>query len=479
MKATVLPFLILSLLSVNLACSGKQKKQQQNHTVIGNSQSQTLSKLPSWVRTKPQMRGFYVGVGQARILPGSNDHVQAARQIALKDLASEIQVNIASTSILARMETDFRFRESYMSEIRAKTELELENFEVYDTFENEQIYAIMYRLDRDAYWARIRARRDQALSRAWQAVLDGRDAWNNGDVPNALSRYVSGMMELEPFFDQELQFMSPEGSVDMSALLMGEISTMLSSLRLDMAPERMELMAGQSTTNSPVEITATIRTRNGERIPAHSLPLRWISSANTRSGASATRPISGDRNTNSRGIASANPPTVSPEESLLLSALAEPASWMEKTEIPAFIQTYLNGFTRNAQCRITFRKPIIHLNALELILGNPAAFMSVTTTVQQYLEQHGFRIVRNPEEADILFEVIAETEKGTSQGGIFIAFGRVQLTARRVADQQVIFNALLERLKGADLSFEAAARRAFTSNREEIQKEMDRFLLGD
>jgi len=479
MKAFVYSILACSFLFSSVACTGKKKREAQTQINVGNPQSPALSKLPAWVRTKPQMRGYYVGVGQARILPGNNDHVQAARQIALKDLASEIQVNIASTSILARMETDSRFRESYMSEIRAKTELELENFEVYDTFEGDQIYAIMYRLDRDAYWARIRARREQALTRAWQAVLDGREAWNNGDAPNALARYVSGMMELEPFFDQELRFMSPEGSVDMGALLMGEISTMLSSLRLDMNPERMELMAGQSTTNNPIEVTASVRTRSGERIAAHSLPLRWISSASTRSGASATRPIAGDRTTNARGSASANPPAVSPEESLNLSAMASPAEWLNETNLPSFIQTYLNGFTRNAQCRITFRKPVIHLNALELILGNPAGFMSVTTTVQQYLEQHGFRIVRNPEDADILFEVIAETEKGAAQGGIFIAFGRVQLTARRVADQQVIYNAILERLKGADLSFEAAARRAFTSNREEIQKALDGFLLGE
>ena len=115
-------FLLLAFATLAfVGCSSKKATAE----VAGKTDSPTLQRLPSWVTSKPMMPGYYVGVGTSRIRPGNQDHIRAAREIALKDLAGEIKVNISSSSILARFESNYRMQEHYMSEIRAKTNLDL------------------------------------------------------------------------------------------------------------------------------------------------------------------------------------------------------------------------------------------------------------------------------------------------------------------------------------------------------------------
>jgi hypothetical protein len=134
------------------------------------------------------------------------------------------------------------------------------------------------------------------------------------------------------------------------------------------------------------------------------------------------------------------------------------------------------GFTKTATARMSYEKPTIFLSVQESNLGQPVGFPQVSLTVRQFLEKNGFQVLSDTTRADLVFEVTASTEAGTQQGGIFIAYGTLQMKATRIKDQQVIFTQILERLKGADLNYEAAGRKAFSTNRDEILKRLERFL---
>ena len=460
---------MLGIFSLILASCASKKATQQ---VTGRTDTPTLQRLPSWVTSKPMMPGYYVGVGTSRIRPGNQDHIRAAREIALKDLAGEIKVNISSSSILARFESNYRMQEHYMSEIRAKTNLDLEDYEQVEVHEENGLYAVLYRLNRDAYWAKIAARRNQAMEKAWQAISEARIAWDQGEIQNSLYRYVVAIEILQPHMDQELSFRSPEGTVDLGTLIPTDMATMLGSISLQMNPATLVIRTG---TAPAITILATVRNRAGQIQPARGLPIQWRTQFSAGKTAGNVN-ISGENQTDQLGQAQAKPPAIVKEETLVIAAEATPSRWDFQTNIPQFLSNYLMGFTKTATARMSYEKPTIFLRATETNLGQPVGYPQVTLTVRQFLEKNGFQILSDSTRADLLFDLLATTEAGTQQGGIFIAYGTLHMKAIRRSDQQVIFTQILERLKGADLNFEAAGRKSFSTNRDEILKRLERFL---
>ena len=53
--------------------------------------------MPDWVRQRPVSSLYYIGIGRAD--KTDKDYMQLAKQNALKDLASELKVQVSSNSL--------------------------------------------------------------------------------------------------------------------------------------------------------------------------------------------------------------------------------------------------------------------------------------------------------------------------------------------------------------------------------------------
>ena len=68
---------------------------------------------PDWVKQHPVSGLSYIGIGMAEISEG--DYQQKAKQNALSDLVSEIQVVIAANSLLNTLEDDGNVKQTVLS----------------------------------------------------------------------------------------------------------------------------------------------------------------------------------------------------------------------------------------------------------------------------------------------------------------------------------------------------------------------------
>ncbi|MCT4624071.1 MAG: LPP20 family lipoprotein, partial [Schleiferiaceae bacterium] len=71
----------------------------------------TVAPAPNWVKQKPIESPYYSGIGMA--IKSSPDYLAIAKNNALNDLASEISVQIKSSSVLYQVENNDRFREEF------------------------------------------------------------------------------------------------------------------------------------------------------------------------------------------------------------------------------------------------------------------------------------------------------------------------------------------------------------------------------
>jgi hypothetical protein len=148
-------YLLFFLLTLS-ACSSTKKAQQ---TVIENPR-------PEWVQSKPFNSTYYYGIGNVNTRINISDYQQIAKNKALEDLASEIEVTIDAQSVLHQKETNIAFIENYEATTRVDVQNNLSDYEVVDSWNNENEYWILYRLSKEEYRRIETAKRLNAINKA-------------------------------------------------------------------------------------------------------------------------------------------------------------------------------------------------------------------------------------------------------------------------------------------------------------------------
>ena len=128
---------------------------------------------PDWVKQHPVSGLSYIGIGMAEISEG--DYQQKAKQNALSDLVSEIQVVIAANSLLNTLEDDGNVKQTFAESIRTEARAEIENFRLVDSWRSDNEYWVYYELNKDDYAALVAARRQKA-------IRNGFDFWYKGHI---------------------------------------------------------------------------------------------------------------------------------------------------------------------------------------------------------------------------------------------------------------------------------------------------------
>ncbi len=447
-----------------LACKST-KQHIPDKTSSTSSDPFEKGTLPAWVKARPMDGSHYYGVGSAILIPGSSAHFDEARNQALHQIAGEIQTKIESKSLLTRFESDTRLRENYFTEIKAKVNLQVEAYEKVDDATSGSRYYVLYRLNRAEYWRKIEEARSAAIQRAAALVKHGDDLLNQGLLLPGMQSLFQALKLLEPYADKQLMAQINGQNKDLAEWIANLMSKVLTGLSLELNPKVLELSIASEEQDALISVSA-----QWNEIPAANLPVAWRLSF---SGTNTTREVPGEPTTNASGIAQLRLPEISRESALVVSAQTSPLEWFHDSIVPAYTKNYLLGFTRSATARVTMRKPRVFLQVAESNLGKSPDYPIVQLMVQEYLEKHGFILVSDANSAEVNMEVESSTAVGTQQGGIYIAYATLTFRAIRIKDNKPLFNKVLERLKGADLSFQAAGRRAIASNREEILKALD------
>jgi hypothetical protein len=150
---------LFSLLSILLLLAGCSSTKKVQNAALENPR-------PEWVLSKPFNSTYFYGIGSANTMVHGSDFQQIAKNKALEDLASEIEVNIAAQSVLSQKETNVAFIENYEATTRIDVKNSLSDYEVVDTWTNDTEYWVLYRLSKEEYQIIESAKREKAISKA-------------------------------------------------------------------------------------------------------------------------------------------------------------------------------------------------------------------------------------------------------------------------------------------------------------------------
>ncbi|MDL2261877.1 LPP20 family lipoprotein [Bacteroidales bacterium OttesenSCG-928-I21] len=202
----------------------------------GKNLSDKYTTKPDWVLAKPQTSSYYVGVSSAPkkgYSPG--EYIQSAQQKALADMAASISVTIESSSVLSRIEDNYKLYENFSSEINATTNQSLENYELVSSWEDENYYWVYYRLSKNVYKEQKERKKQQILSESKNKLRQADDLLAKGSYYSAFQFYADAFNVLKPYLGESTQTEINGKSEDLGNYIFTKLAEFINDISIKFA----------------------------------------------------------------------------------------------------------------------------------------------------------------------------------------------------------------------------------------------------
>lgn len=159
---------------------------------------------PNWVLNKPNNSDYYTGIGVTAKTGDINQYKQTAKNNALKDLVSEISVNISNSSFLYKLSVNDNMKETYDSKTFVTTNEYIEGYELLSSFGDENNYWVYYQLSKKKFQELKKSRIQKALSNALAKYDNAINLKAKFQYLNALILLIKAVEDIKPYLSELL-----------------------------------------------------------------------------------------------------------------------------------------------------------------------------------------------------------------------------------------------------------------------------------
>lgn len=220
------------------------------------------AKVPEWVQSTPQNSFYYWGIGVCEL--SDVNYREVAKREALEEITQQISVKVESNSFMSMTEIDLVSHEDYQKQIQASSQVYLEDLQIFDTYQDKKKYYICYRLNKEEYKAKVKAKSLEIAKSAYDYLQKAREAETDGNLTAAISYYLKGLEEVESWLFMDLSYMAENVPVE----LYSGYTSVFDGLSLSLLPESTTLHNLRAVN---VEIVAVLHKNN---IPIQNIPLK-------------------------------------------------------------------------------------------------------------------------------------------------------------------------------------------------------------
>ncbi len=375
--------------------------------VIGTAAAQTSP--PDWVARRPVSSDYYYGIGVAAkdsTGAAAGEHVRAAEQSALSNLAAQISVTVSGELIDRVLEKSGLIERDFESFVKATTEAELSGHELVDTWESDTECWVLYRLSKALYERQQREKRETALALGLDLFAKAKESERDRAIADALLFHLQALQPLQPYLGEALQVEYEGGSIQLGNEIYAALTDLLRALELVPDQAELDVILGRDT-ETPLALTVVYRDEGGGRTPQPGLPIRF----GFREGAGElTEEVRTDR----EGIARTLVTKVSsPEKSQTISACLDLARMIPEEKRSVVIKATVASLpVPSSEFLLSVTGLAVHLTAAESGLSEDGEFPHIEPKLRQALGKYGFFFVADEADADLLVELRAGAREG-------------------------------------------------------------------
>ncbi len=426
--------------------------------------SLTYGGKPEWAEKRPILPGVYVGIGMMQKNQPASTYIEAAKNIALNDIASQITISISSDVLRNVFETNEKLGEEFQSHIRASAKADLEGVQLVDTYEDDEEYWVYLKLSKADYEARRAARIKNAVSISQDLATNGRKSEREGNIAKALGLYARAFIPLEKYLSEPIEAQLDGHSVLLVNELYNSVQTLLGNI---------ELKTDDGTANAkisrplkkPLAFLATLEVPG--KNPIASLP---FTVQFTRGSGDVVHHVVTDRN----GRAQCDVQKITSVERIqTVEATMDLRRLVGSDTLSPVIQTILSSF---APPKLTFTLNVsgvdVFVESNESMFGQKLSENRIEPVLKTHLGENGFAFVNDKSLASLAINVSAQARKGSEIRGLAFAFVSATISVYDLETHREIFKSSLEDVKEGSSSFEKAAYKGFQAIAERTVDEL-------
>ena len=406
---------------------------------------------PDWVSRKPVSNAYYLGVGYSKKNTNEN-YVQSSKQNALDDMISEIKVNISSVSVLNQMDNSEGFSEQYESIIKTTANDDIEGYELFDSWEDEEQYWVYYRLSKAKYRKQKAEKKRNAVDLAADNYIKANQHVRDGDITSGLTLYINGLYKMAPYLGQSDRTLVEGDSILLGNALYNAIQNTLNDIVITSIKDEYSINRRLDKDES---IDVFVKTKR-KNLGIEDFPLKVSFSVGDGS-------IHPEYITNSKGSASVVLSSIrSKEAKQVITVIPDVEKLATSEEDKTKYKLLLQGL-RLPQKELHFQinKPVVYLESIEKKLGETTNSGQIADKMKQVLSSEGFILGRIKDKADLWIEVLSDTDKGKASGSIYITYFNLNINVIDITTGAEIHHARIDRLKAYSLDYERSSQSGY------------------
>ncbi|WP_430816689.1 LPP20 family lipoprotein [Carboxylicivirga sp. RSCT41] len=405
-------------------------------------------KKPDWVKQRPNDPSYYIGIAMVPKQGSAVDYRQAARGAALKQMSSEIKVNISSNSVLQKIETDYQYKESYESKLQASVEQTLEGYEVL-TWESRKEYWVMTRLSKEKYARAKQMKLDKAKMMAGSYLADAQKAIDNYDAYSALNYLAKGAISLKDHLEEDLTYKTVDGTFNVGTRIFGTIQDVFRRIELEPVQSNYQIQFSKRL-EVPIGVNASFMGSTGEKRPLRGFPLKYEFTKGEGT-------LSSQSKTNMDGYTSVSITRLISKRKMQEITAGFDFSDIADAETDEEVKRLLQIFFPQKQMPtagivIEVLKSKAYLISEEKVFGDLDDKGAFTGMLKTELNENFFTFTNQMEEADFVVKIASNFVSGDERKGegysVFTVFADFTITIKDLNSQTEVFTDNLTGIRG-------------------------------
>ncbi len=397
---------------------------------------------PDWVKQKPIISGYYVGISSVKKIGTSAQYIAQARQEALADLAESVSSNVSATSVLHSIETEYGFSETYDQKIQISTDDYLEGFDPVDFYENESSYWVYYKIAKSTYHEMKEKKKQEAVATALAKYQSGLNEQKANKPKEALAFYLQGLQSIKRYLSEETPTKYKGNTVDIGNELYSSTSEILNSLAIEPKISEIKVKRGEAFKNE-LEFILTYKNK-----PVQGIPVEF-----SYTGGYLKKD---QQNSDINGLVQLEPEVLySKNGKEQITASINLKNLAQKAVDDLFIR----GLIIKRKLKPATVNVIIQAPSVSLKVKTKGNNENINTIFNQNAKQYGYDL-ESTKTADYVFELNYNFKQGESAGGLVSSYISGKLT---IKDQSgsIVWTKQTENIKGVGSNMNEARNKAF------------------
>tara|TARA_R110001583_G_scaffold61505_1_gene181640 strand:- start:611 stop:2002 length:1392 start_codon:yes stop_codon:yes gene_type:complete len=422
---------------------------------------------PKWVKNRPISSEYYIGISVVK--KGMENYMQLAKNKALRDLASQISINISSNSVLHQFEDNTGFKEEFESQVKTSLVQELEGYELVASWNNRRgkEYWEYYRLSKKQYALLQRIKLNKAKKLAQSYFEEAKEYEAKLNLVQALSYYSKSIVALKEHLDQDLSVMTFEGSVNLGTEIYKRIQDIYSKTQFVPVNKHIKIEISTSV-KDPFLVKANWASGEGEKELVN-LPITFDF---ITGGGILNKKV----NTDEFGYASSQLTRVTSKQKLqkVEAALDLSSILKHDDEDYELIRMFLTPDLA-PKCSIILNVERLKAYMLfsEKIFGEDSRRSILKNAIKKELSENFFSFTEDKDSANVILDVKTNVTKGAIKEGrnykVHIVYLDCFFSLTDVKSGFEIFNDAIYEVKGMKpISYNYAVKEAYEQAVEEI-----------